>query len=218
MAAGARIASLVSVAKVFHGRSETPQVVFRPTSVSFPTDRPVAILGHKRTGKSALLKILARRLTPDRGALIGADRFSPLANAGGLFHAHLTPLENLRVVARLYSIDADHLAAGAAALCDGPEALFNSDEPARRRALETATILALPFECYLIDDAGFLSSDLLARSFAAAAARGSGALFATPNPRLARQYAEAALVIADRTIYPFADIEEGLEFFDRQPR
>ncbi|MBV8474197.1 MAG: hypothetical protein JO234_12335 [Hyphomicrobiales bacterium] len=220
MATRQRIASLVSLAKAFQGRGEL-QVVFRTTSVSFPTDRPIAILGHKRTGKSTLLKILARKVAPDHGGLIGADQFSPLANVGGVFHGQLAALENLRIVARLFGVDMDRLAAGAAALCEGdgdPDVLFNSAEPARRRALETATILALPFPCYLVDDAGFLSSEFLARSFAAAAARRSGMIFATANLRLARQHAEAALVIADQTIYPFADIEEGIDFFDRQPR
>lgn len=219
MAPSPRLVHLLSVAKAFSRSGGATQPVLRPTSMSLPTDRRVAILGGKRTGKTSLLRLLAGKLAPDEGRLVTQVRLSPVANNGALFHPQLTVLENVQFVARMYRLDAKLLALGIAGLRDNAidlDAPLKSYDSGARRALEAAAIIILPFDCYLIDDAGQLPPDLVARIFEAAASRNSGVIFATSNARFVRQHAEALIVVEDATLHPFAEIEEGIEFFDRR--
>jgi hypothetical protein len=50
---------------------------------------------------------------------------------------------------------------------------------------------------------------------AQAARRGAGVIFATDRARLARQLGDCAVVIRDRTLHPFARIEEASRFYER---
>jgi capsular polysaccharide transport system ATP-binding protein len=221
MSANSRLVHLVSVAKSFPGGAHAPRIVFRPTTVSLPTDRRVAILGDKRVGKTTLLQMLARKLIPDQGRLIAPVRFSPVVNSGGLLHPKLTVLENIRFLARLFGADAERLAFAVDALNGGDIRLdtpFKTHDSGGRKDLEAAVAIALPFDCYLFDDAGQLGPDLIERCFEAAKWRGAGFIFASTSSRLARQFADAILVIGDMTLYPFADAEEGIRFFERQRR
>jgi len=195
--------------------------VFRPTTVSLPTDRRVAILGGRRAGKTTFLQILARKLAPDQGQLIAPLRFSPIVNSGGLFHPQLTGLENIHFIARMFGVAAERLTLSVDAFNGNSISLdtpFKAHDSGRRRALVAAVTIVLPFDCYLFDDAAQLAPDLLERSFDAAAQRCAGLIFTTASSRLARQFADAILVIGDTTVHPFADVEEGIQYFERQQR
>jgi capsular polysaccharide transport system ATP-binding protein len=221
MPTSSRLVHLLSVAKSFPGTGSAPKIVFGPTTLSLPTDRRVAILGGRRAGKTTFLQILARKLAPDRGQLIAPLRFSPVVNSGGLFHPQLTALENIRFIARMSGICAERLTLSVDAFNANSISLdtpFKDHDSGRRRALEVAVAIVLPFDCYLFDDAAQLAPELLERSFDAAAQRCAGLIFTTATSRLAHRFADAILVIGDTTLHPFADIEEGIQFFERQQR
>ena len=86
--------------------------MFRPSDISLPTDRRLAVLGRRRSGKTTLLKILAGKLRPDLAKLLESAQFSPVANAGGLFHPKLNVVDNVRFLADLYCVDADRMYRG----------------------------------------------------------------------------------------------------------
>ena len=193
--------------------------VFRPSDISLPTDRRLAVLGRRRSGKTTLLKILAGKLRPDLAKLLESAQFSPVANAGGLFHPKLNVVDNVRFLADLYCVDAARMYRGLLEFCQiksDKDIAAKSNDPALRRSLEVAAIMFLPFSCYLVDDAAHLSSEFVDRCFAAAEHRGAGLIFATSNARMARQHAQAVLVIAERSLHLFDDVEEASEFFGQR--
>jgi capsular polysaccharide transport system ATP-binding protein len=210
---------LLSVAKSYIGSGGAPMVVFRPTSVSIPADRRVAVLGERGTGKTVLLRLLAKIEAPDQGEVIQAVRLSPVIGVTGLFHPQLTGLENIRFVARVFDIDADRLTLAVDAFCGAGGRLGEAvrlQEPADRRAMEAAVVAILPFDCYLIDNTGMLGSEILERCFEAASRREAGVIFATSNPRLVRQFANFVVAIGDATLHLFADVESAIGFHERQ--
>jgi capsular polysaccharide transport system ATP-binding protein len=209
---------LVAVAKGYVATGSAPKLVFRPTTLTLPADRRVAVLGERREGKTVLLQLLAGQEPPDEGEVIAPLRLSPIVNGGRLFHPGLTGLENIRFFARLSGFDADRLLVAVSALSGVGKAL---NRPARdlewaeRKSVEAALTASLPFDCHLIDDLGQLDEALAEQYFALAARHRAGIIFTTNKARLARRFADCAVVIRDHTLYPFARIEEATSFYER---
>jgi capsular polysaccharide transport system ATP-binding protein len=196
-------------------------VVFRPTSAALPTDRRVAILGSKREGKTVLLEILARITAPDQGRVVAGSGLSPVINSGGLLHPQLSVLENIRFLSRTFGIEAEQLAIAVHAFAGKGVSLhapLRSLDPAPRRAIEATLAIALPFECYLLDNISQMAPEMLKLTFQTAARRQAGVIFATSNPRLSGQLANFAVVISDQRLHPFSDVKEAIRFYERQPR
>lgn len=215
---GQRLIDLVRVAKSYATKGRVPNVVFRPTTLTLPADRRLAILGGKHEGKSVLLQLLARTERPDLGEVVTRAQLSPIVNADRIFHRDLSGFENIRFYARRFGVDENQLILAMDRfyrvspfldLCAG-------DVPLRqRRSMEAALAAALAFDCYLVDDLGLLAPDLVERHLDMAARRGAGVIFTTGSLRLARQFADCAVVIQDRTLYPFSRIEEAARFYER---
>jgi len=212
---------LVAASKSFRGAGALPHVVYRPTTISLPLDRRVAILGPRRSGKTTLLQMLARKLKPDQGQIIGSTSLSPVINSGGILHPQLSSLDNIRFVARAYGLDADRLLRAIDALCGigfPLGGLLKAQDPVNRKTLEAAITIVLPFECYLFDEIGQLQPELLDRCMEAAARRNAGFIFATSQPRFVRQWADLVVVIDDATLYAFTKAQDAIQFFERKGR
>ena len=213
-----RLIGLLAVAKSYAAKGRAPTVVFRPTTISLPTDRRLAILGGKSEGKTVLLQLLARTEKPDLGQIVAPVSLSPVVNSDRIFHRDLSGLENIRFYARRFGVDERLLIRAMDSICPLAPVLerrVGSLTMRERRGLEAALAAAFSFDCYLIDDIGILPPELAERTLAAAARRGSGVIFATDRARLARQFADCAVVIQDQTLHPFARIEEATRFYER---
>ena len=212
---------LLSVAKSFSKKGCPPNVLFLPTSISLPADRRVAVLGQRREGKSVFLQMLAGTEAPDQGRVIAPLWLSPVINSGGLFQPQLTVLENIRFLARVFGTNADRLAATVDALAGVGAEMFRPvkiHDANRRKVLEAAVTISLPFDCYLMDSASWMGPEMLALPIEAARRRRAGVIFATSHSRLARQFADFAVVIGERTLHPFDDVEEAIGCYERQDR
>jgi capsular polysaccharide transport system ATP-binding protein len=215
---GSRVIGLLAVAKSFGEKGRAPAVVFRPTTISLPTDRRLAILGAKSEGKTVLLQLLSGTEKPDTGRVIAPARLSPVVNSDRIFHRDLSVLENIRFYARRFSVDEvglmqtiDRISPLAAILDQRAGSLLMRE----RRGIEAALAVAFAFDCYLVDDIDILPPELAERTLAAARRRGAGVIFATDRTRLARQFADCAVVIRDQTLHPFARIEEATRFYEQ---
>lgn len=212
---------LLSLSKSYPGPGNRPNVVFRPTSITLPADRRVAILGERREGKSVLLQLLAGAEQPDHGRVIAPVRFSPVVNARSVLHPQLSVFENIRYLARLFGMDADPLAAAVDAICGIGPRMFEPvrlQDSVQRRMIETAVVFALPFDCYLIDSVGGKAPEMLDLSIDIAVRRQAGVIFAANQPKLARQFADFAVVISDHVLHPFGDVQKAIEFHERRSR
>ncbi|HEV2300803.1 MAG TPA: hypothetical protein VGR91_04465 [Stellaceae bacterium] len=213
-----RLIGLIAVAKSFAEKGRAPTVVFRPTTISLPADRRLAVLGAKSEGKTVLLQLLAGTEKPDAGRVIAPVGLSPVVNSDRIFHRDLSVLENIRFYARRFVVDEVCLMQAMDRFCPLAAVLdrrVGALTMRERRGMEAALATAFAFDCYLVDDIDILPPELAERTLAAVARRGAGVIFATDRARLARQLADCAVVIHDQTLHPFARIEEATRFYER---
>jgi capsular polysaccharide transport system ATP-binding protein len=212
---------LCGVSLSFPGSHGEPQMVFEPSDLDIPLDRSVALLGRRQAGKTALLRLLAGRLRPASGRVARPSSLSPIINAGRFLHMSMAGLENIRFIARTYGLQADAVTRAVVSFCAGytvlTTAVRNMDSNERRR-LEVAVAMALPFGCYLLDDAQQIPPALMQTCREATRARCAGLIFATHLPRLVGQYADAAVVVANRTLRMFNDPGKAIKFFEKEDR
>jgi ABC-type polysaccharide/polyol phosphate transport system ATPase subunit len=84
-------------------------VIFDEMSVTLPTDRICAVLGHPKSGRTTFLRLLSGLEHPDSGAILTDTRFSVIGNGGFFFHPALTGEENIRLAARAHGMEATML-------------------------------------------------------------------------------------------------------------
>jgi capsular polysaccharide transport system ATP-binding protein len=209
---------LIAVAKEYRHPGHPSIPVFVPTNVAIPTDRRVAILGGRLAGKSVLLRLLVGLEPPDMGEVMTQATLSPIINTAGLLNGRVTTSENVRMFARIHGLRADSLAAGVAAFCGGSdffEHALKTQDTGKRQLLQAALSALLPYDCYLADNAASITPSILERYFGLAEERGAGAIFATVLVRQVWQYAEFVVVIRDQTVFPFANVDEGIAFYEQ---
>jgi len=208
-----------SVAKTYRVQDGRPKLVLRPTTIALPTDRRVAILGGRMEGKTTLLRLLTGFEAPDAGEIVAPLRLSPIGNSRTLLHPVFSGAENIQIVARMTGVDPDLLLAAVDRLCGIGRMLekpLHTQDAQLRQLLEIALLSVLPFDCYLLDNTHSMPAGLLERYFDAAERRGAGMIFATGQPRQAYRYADYAVVIKDRTVCAYNQVEEAIESYERK--
>jgi len=210
-----------AVAKTYRVHEGRPKLVLQPTTIALPTDRRVAILGGRMAGKTTLLKLLAGFEAPDTGHVIAPPslRLSPIGNSRILLHPVFSGVENIQIVARMTGVDPDLLLTAVDRLCGIGRMLekpLHTQDAQQRQLLEIALLSVLPFDCYLLDNTHSMPGGLLERFLDAAQRRGAGMIFATGQPRQVYRYADYAVVIKDRTICAYTQVEEAIESYERK--
>jgi len=213
-----RLIHLNGVTKTYTLENGPPKLVLRPTTLSVPADRRIAVLGKRRGGKSTFLKLLAGNEAPSEGEVFSRVRISSVIRPGSLFHPRLNAQENLRFYARTLNVDLEELmlAVGSYSTTTANRGVDNRGENTeQRKAMEVALLTLQGFGCYLVDEIGHLADDVRHRLLYAAAEQHAGVIFSTNLPQLARRYAEGAIVIRDGIVRPFASIERAIQFHER---
>jgi capsular polysaccharide transport system ATP-binding protein len=147
--------SLEHVSKVYATRAGVHRVL---DDVNFRLERGqnIGILGRNGAGKSTLIRLISGAEQPTSGRIRRDMRVSwPLA-FGGAFQAHLTGLDNLKFVCRLYGVDhvpvipfvEDFTELGK--FFREPVLHYSSGMLTR---LAFALSMAIEFDCFLIDEA-----------------------------------------------------------------
>jgi ABC-type polysaccharide/polyol phosphate transport system ATPase subunit len=192
-----------SVTKYGAWRDATAMIFDRMTA-TLPTDGICAVLGQSGSGRSTFLRLLNGAARPDSGDIITQTKFSVICNAGVFFHAALTGLENIKLAARLYGMDADLLTEFVLDLAD-----FGNDwqlaagalSGKSRKPMEMLVAACLPFDCYLLDDIERVDPDILILVLEVLKWRRVGIIFTAHNTKFARQFATFCGVLANHTMY-----------------
>jgi capsular polysaccharide transport system ATP-binding protein len=190
-----------------------------PTSLSLPTERRVALLGRSLAGKSVLLRILTGLEAPDTGHVVAPLRLSPIANSSAPFDTRMTIADNIRYLARLYGVDAETLTLATVSYCRTDLPIQSPIAALPRnlwRALDIALVAVLPFDCYLLDHITNIETGIVSRYVASAMQRNAGVIFATSRIYDVREHADFVVVLHGKSLYPFDDVNEAIQFYDRQ--
>jgi capsular polysaccharide transport system ATP-binding protein len=213
-----RLIHLIGVTKTYTVENASPKLVLRPTTLTIPTDRRIAVLGRRRSGKSTILKLLAGNESPSEGEIFSRVRISSVVRPGSLFHPRLNNQENLRFYARTLNVDMEELMAAVGSystVSTNRGTNRRGENTEQRKAIEVALLTLQCFGCYLVDEIAHLADDVRHRLLYAAAQQGAGVIFSTNLPQMARRYAEGAIVIREGIVRPFASIERAIQFHER---
>ena len=135
-----------------HGRRK----VLRDVSFRLADGENLGILGRNGAGKSTLIRLISGAERPTSGRILRGMRVSwPLA-FGGAFQTHLTGLDNLKFVCRVYGVDYKPLVPFVEEFTElgiyfREPVLHYSHGMLTRLAF--ALSMAIEFDCFLIDEA-----------------------------------------------------------------
>jgi capsular polysaccharide transport system ATP-binding protein len=198
-------------------------VVLTDASIEIPGNRRIALLAGPYAGKTTVLQILARQLTPWRGRVERSGRVSFIAGFHTAFRPTLSARQNFSFAAQLYGANnADVLAfiaeiSGLGDLLDVP---FRQLGLQNRISLTYLLTYALDFDTYLFDNiVGPWVSEI--KDFHAICdelykqkTKTAGSILATREPRVAARYCDCALLLRNHKLFFFNDLEEALDLLE----
>jgi capsular polysaccharide transport system ATP-binding protein len=147
--------SIEHVSKVYKTR-HGPREVLCNVSFRLARGENIGILGRNGAGKSTLIRLISGAEMPTTGRILRNMRVSwPLA-FGGAFQTHLTGLDNLKFVCRVYGVDYKPLVPFVEEFTElgiyfREPVLHYSNGMLTRLAF--ALSMAIEFDCFLIDEA-----------------------------------------------------------------
>lgn len=179
------------------------------------------ILGVNGAGKSTLMRLLAGTESPTRGRIVRNIRVSwPLGFSGG-FHHGMTGRENVAFVARIYGEDPRRVMAFVEDFSElgdyinNPIKTYSSGMQSR---LAFGLSMAIPFDCYLIDeitavgDARFQAR--CREAFAARRSR-SDVIICSHDMGTLTEYADRMIMLAGGRCLVYYDPAEAVESYKR---
>ena len=147
--------SIEHVSKTYETRFG-PRKVLDDVSFQLQKGRNVGIIGRNGAGKSTLIRLLSGAEHPTSGRIVRKMSVSwPLA-FGGAFQSHLTGMDNLKFICRIYGVDYRPLVKFVE---DFTELGIYFREPVLHYSqgmltrLAFALSMAIEFDCFLIDEA-----------------------------------------------------------------
>jgi capsular polysaccharide transport system ATP-binding protein len=185
--------------------------------------RNVGILGRNGAGKSTLIRLLSGAEQPTAGRIHRHMSVSwPLAFGGG-FETHLTGLDNLKFVCRIYGVDHRPLVPFVEEFTElGPffrEPVSHYSQGMLTR-LAFALSMAIEFDCFLIDEAMVVGDrrfhdrchvELFHKR------KDRAFILVSHDANVIRQYCERACVLVDGRLHEFASVDEAYNFYEAMP-
>ena len=210
---------LLSVSKYYHTRRGA-RLVLDKVSLRLERGRHLGILGRNGAGKSTLIRLLSGAELPSSGRIHRGMSVSwPLAFTGA-FQPHLTGIDNLKFVCRVYGVAWKPLLPFIEQFTElglylhEPVIHYSSGMMMR---LAFALSMAIEFDCFLIDeglavgDARFghrchveLFEKRKDRSF----------ILVSHDPGIVRAYCQDACVLHEGRLLHFDHLEEAYAFYD----
>lgn len=194
--------------------------ILNNVEVTFPAGMCVAIVGGQGSGKSTVLKMISGIDFPTRGKIRTNLDISWVASQVQLENK-MTVRQNIRFLGRLAGCsDLDEFEANVRGVIDlGAKYYRSAGSLTRleRRALTVATTLTIDFDVYLFDAfpsfRGLGNQDKLEELFEKRRTD-AGILFCGNRQDLANN-CDAALLLHNRQLKYYSNVEESLKDFDR---
>jgi capsular polysaccharide transport system ATP-binding protein len=193
--------------------------VLNDVSFSLAPGRNLGILGRNGAGKSTMIRLISGAERPTSGRIVRGMRVSwPLA-FGGAFQRHLTGLDNLKFVCRIYGVDYKPLIP---AVEEFTELGMFFHEPVSHYShgmltrLAFALSMAIEFDCFLIDEAMVVGDkrfhdrchyELFQKR------KDRAYILVTHDANVIRQYCENAVVLHEGRLLTFPDIDAAYNYY-----
>jgi capsular polysaccharide transport system ATP-binding protein len=185
--------------------------------------RNLGILGRNGAGKSTLIRLLAGAIQPSSGRIERRMSVSwPLA-FGGAFQTHLTGLDNLKFVCRVYGVDYKPLVPFVE---DFTELGVYFREPVYHYSngmvtrLAFALSMAIEFDCFLIDEVMVVGDkrfhdrcheELFRKR------KDRAFILVSHDANAIKLYCERACVLHEGHLYDFASVDAAYAFYEATP-
>lgn len=196
--------------------------VLNHINLTLEKGRHVGILGRNGAGKSTLIRLLSGAENPSKGRIHRGMSVSwPLAFTGA-FQTHLTGLDNLKFICRVYGVDWKPLVPFVE---EFTELGIYLREPVMHYSvgmsmrLAFALSMAIEFDCFLIDEGLAVGDSRFGdrchvelfqkrkdRSF----------ILVSHDPNIIRAYCERAAVLHLGRLYEFPTVDEAFAFYENQ--
>ena len=195
-------------------------VILDNVSLDMPSNRRVAILGGKGSGKSVLIQSLCGVIKPTHGYV---ERFARLSFPGGYlrgFRPAHTGRHNVAFAAKIYNADPEEVfefVRHVSGIGDKIDQHMRLMTPQDRARLSYVLTYALPFDTYLFDNSiGAIDPEFRARCEAMfeARTRTAGAIVATNQVRIARQHCDCAYVIRNQGLAFYENVPDAIAVFE----
>lgn len=212
-----RVEDLVKVYHTRHG----PRRVLDGVNFELERGRNIGILGRNGAGKSTLIRLLAGAERPTSGRVRRGMSVSwPLA-FGGAFQTHLTGLDNLKFIARIYGVDYRPLVSFVEEFTElgtyfrEPVAHYSMGMVTR---LAFALSMAIEFDCFLIDEVLVVGDrrfhdrchdELFHKR------RDRAFILVTHDMNSIRLYCERACVLHEGRLLSFDRIDDAIAFYEQ---
>lgn len=198
-------------------------VVFERMNAQLPKGRRIAIMGPKRSGKTALVKLIAGVAVPKRGDVHRRGHISWPLGGQYMIAKPLTVKDNVLMTANLLGIHPGQMMDYVDEMCMlGPKKSERVKDLPKHylTRLNLALPLVAGFDCYLIDDNLPLSRTRLPDDrldLIRAEVLSRDLILVTSNHRVARDFADTGAVIADRGLAFCSSVEEAIMLAGDQP-
>lgn len=195
------------------------RTVLDHVSLKLARGRNVGILGRNGAGKSTLIRLISGAEHPTSGRIRREMSVSwPLA-FGGAFQIHLTGLDNLKFVCRVYGVDYKPLVPFVE---DFTELGIYFREPVMHYSqgmltrLAFALSMAVEFDCFLIDEAMVVGDarfherchvELFQKR------KDRAFILVTHDAEVIKLYCETACVLHQGKLFQFATVDEAYDFY-----
>jgi capsular polysaccharide transport system ATP-binding protein len=211
--------SLEHVSKVYETRQGVRRIL---DDVNFCIKRGenLGILGRNGAGKSTLIRLISGAERPTSGLIHRGMRVSwPLA-FGGAFQSHLTGLDNLKFVCRIYGVDYKPLVPFVE---DFTELGLYFREPVQHYSngmltrLAFALSMAIEFDCFLIDEAMVVGDvrfherchvELFSKR------KDRAFILVTHEAHVIKLYCKNAAVLHEGRLLPFPTVDAAYDFYE----
>lgn len=214
--------SLESVSKAYSTRFG-PRTVLDQISLRLERGRNLGILGRNGAGKSTLVRLLSGAEQPTSGTIRRSMSVSwPLAFTGA-FQTHLTGLDNLKFVCRVYGVDWKPLVPFVE---EFTELGLYLREPVMHYSvgmtmrLAFALSMAIEFDCFLIDEGLSVGDARFAHRCHVELfekRRDRSFILVSHDPNVVKAYCERALVLHQGRIHDFPTVSEAYDFYESAP-
>jgi len=210
--------SIEDVCKTYDTRFG-PRTVLDRVNLRLERGRNVGILGRNGAGKSTLIRLISGAEHPTSGRIRRHMSVSwPLA-FGGAFQVHLTGLDNLKFVCRIYGVDYKPLIPFVE---DFTELGVYFREPVHHYSngmltrLAFALSMAVEFDCFLIDEAMVVGDarfherchvELFQKR------KDRAFILVTHDPEVIRLYCQSACVLHQGRLHTFDSVDKAYDFY-----